>query len=488
MSDAAPWLAHASDITSMTFAETVSLSGNYTLYFNQNSDSVTPSTLEESIYTELTNIYLYADTSGIERMSGMFARLPKLENVYIKAGDVFDTGNVVDISAIFYGDEKLTCIDTATLHSVINHFSDTSNVTDARYAFFADKCLEKPQIGHWNVSAIKDMSYMLTGCLNAKITCGLDNSGSDLRNWRPTSAYSTVCMFAGPTIDLTQSNPINNLWGNTSAKVVDGDFDLSLWGEMPNLEVAVYMFAQNSALTSFSWSQSSAPSLEDVSCMLAWNSALEDVNLSSLDTPSLKHAVCMLFNSGVEDAQADFSNWNLSLLEDARYFCYGTGFNIINLNGTNPKHLSYATGMFSNNEQLESFGTDALGSWELLELTDGSYMFHANSKLSTLDASNFGLDSVEDLSYFIADNTSLTDLDTSSWNISPLLKNLSFFSYNCNKILLLDMGNWDVSGVKEAPFAFANMSALENVVLIGWNFTSLENAYGLFANTSHCEV
>ena len=44
------------------------------------------------------------------------------------------------------------------------------------------------------------------------------------------------------------------------------------------------------------------------------------------------------------------------------------------------------------------------------------------------------------------------------------------------------MGNWDVSGVKEAPFAFANMSALENVVLIGWNFTSLENAYGLFAN------
>lgn len=479
LADAAPWLASASEITEIIFTDTVSLSGNFTLYFNQNSSVVTPSELKESVYTNLETIYMFADTSNVTRMSGMYARCPKLKNVFTKQGSSYNTQSCVDLSAVFYGDELLVCTDNSNYWSVINHFSNTSSVKDLRYAFFDCKSLVTPAIGSWDVSNVEDFSYMFTGCNNAKLTCGATLNDSDLQNWNMENAYSTVCMFSGADIDITQANPVADLWGETSSSVVIGAFDLSKWN-LSKLQVAVYMFAQNSSLENVIWS-GDVPLLTDASAMFAWNSGLETVTFTGLNTPRLQYCDTMFFSSGTDSSTAEFDGWVLSALNSANYMFYGSKFEVIDFDNTNPSLLKSATGMFEHCENLSSLGNDALSSWRLADLENADYMFESDKNLLKLNVANWGLDNVKTLAYFIADCSSLEALNTSNWNISNSLVDLSCFSYGASKISSLDMHMWDISGVKNGFYAFGKMFALQTVNIAGWNPASLSNAYGMFA-------
>lgn len=485
LASAAPWLNHADQLTSIYFSKDVSLTGNFSLYFNQKSSAVTPSTLAESAYTNLETVYMFADTSGVTRMSGLFARCPKLKNIYVKEGTTLNTDSVVDMSAMFYGDESLIC-DSVTdgtygsLKSIIASFSNTGAVTDMRYMFFDCKSLEKPPIKNWDTSHVTDMSYMFTGCNTLKLTCGVDvASDSDISTWDTSNVYSMTGMFAGSTIDLSQSNPITNLWGVSTAEVVSNVFDLSQW-DLSKLQVSVYMFAQNSGLTGVKWT-GNANALTDSSCMFAWCNQLGSIDFTNLSTTGLKYADAMFFQAGADGSTADFSGWKIPSLEDGRYMFYSAGFSTINMDGTNPAALTTATGMFFNCKNLTNLGNNNLSDWTLPAATDVSYMFCNDNLLSAISTGNWSLQSATDISYMFSDCSSLTALDVSNWGISAALKKMDCAFYNCARVSALNMSGWDVSGLSSAFAAFSKMSALTNANISGWIPSSLQIANSLFA-------
>lgn len=476
LATAAPWLSEASTITAAYFGSDVTLSGNFTFYFNQSSDAVIPSQIDRSAYTALTQVYLYSNTSGVTSTAGMFASCPALTAVHVPASG-FDATSVTDMSAMFYGCEALTCSDS---NSIVNNLKNTGSVTDMRYMFFDCKALEEPALSGLDTSNVTDMSYMFTGCANAKLTCGVSNtSPSDLQAWDTSKVISMSGMFAGPSIDLTLTEPITNMWGLSTANVTTGTFDLTKWN-LGNLRIAYYMFGQNHGITGVKFSNS-APNLTDLTCAFAWCDQLGQVDMAGLSTPTLKYIDFMFFNAGATNAIADFSNWNMGATESAVYAFYKTNFRVLDFNGTNPSSLVNAKGMFANNTSLGNLGTNALGSWALPNLKDASFIFNADSSLSTINTSGWGMGSATDISYMFADCSALTALDLSGWNISNALTDMDCFLYNCANVPSLNVSNWDISGVNSAFMAFAKMAKLASLSMDGWTPTSLIVGNGMFA-------
>ena len=479
LADAAPWLANASDITTMLFADTVSLSGNFTLYFNQNSAEVSPSAIKDSVYSKLETIYLYADMSGVTRASGMFARCAALQNIYIKEGSVYDATNCLDMSAMFYGDTLLGNSDTAHNYSLINHITNLSNVEDMRYFAFGCSSLVKPSISSWNVSSVKDFSYAFTGCNSLGLTCSNSGDAWDIYAWDMSNAFSTVGMFAGAQIDMSLENPTVDLWGETTSSVVTGSFDISALN-LVNNQVSVYMFAQNASLTDIKWT-GSVSSLSDASCMFAWTPNLVNVEFENLSTPNLKYTDAMFYKSG-SNAVANMKNWDLSAVEDARFMYCESGFSSIDLDGTNMSSLVLATGMYKNCTQLISLGLNGLSDWILNNVKDASYMFEGDSKLTKLETGSWGMENVENLSHFADGTSSLAELSP-TWNITKVTSIDCFLKDS--GVSSLNLSLWNFASISSAFYAFEGMQNLTAIDFGTPAFDSLENAYGMFANDSN---
>lgn len=481
--DFAPWLDHAADITDMFFAETVSFSGNFSLYFNLNSTAISPSKLQISVYTNLKNIYIFGDTSNITQMSGMYAFIPTLENIYIKSGTTYAMDSCTDTSGMFYGDEKLT-VNTSSyqginLDSIINNFGDTSSNTDTRYMFFSCKSISHPSIGNLNMSSVTDASYMCAGANSMQLTLSGSNDPWDISAWDMSHVASTTAMFSGSTIDMSAADPLANLWGDTTSQVIVGNLNMDAW-DLSSLKISVFMFAQNPGITGVTWT-TQAPQLCDASAMYAFDSGLDSIIFDGLNTPMLLYTDVMFFKAAAAGAEMSASSWNISQLTEARLMYYGTGFTKIILNDTNPASLKIAVGMFANNPSLVSFGEDCLSIWRLSNLEDAAFMFFKNPMLQIISSGEWGMESVKKIDYMFAEDPSLTTLNL-NWKIGNALTSMDCFLYGNDKLTTLDFSSWDTTSLESAYAAFAKMSVLSSVDLTGIKLTNIKVINGLFAD------
>lgn len=469
LSDAAPWLAYASQIGNIYFAENVSLDGNFTLYFNQASEAVAPGYINASVYTNLQNVYLYADTTSVTSTSGMFARCAALQNVVTKNGQSFKTDSVQDMSAMFYGDSNLSCSDfeqqgnggTVAYTSILNCFSNTSNVVDMRYMLLGCSNLYRPAIGSWNVSNVKDFSYFAIGCSNLGLTLSGSGAPYDIANWAVSNAQSFIGAFAGSTVDASQANPIQNLWGSSTARVMEGNINLSLWN-LSSTQSTVFAFAQNAGITGVTWN-SSASTLVDSTAMFAWCESIGTLDLSGLSVPALKYATAMFFESGAAGSVGNLSTMDLSSLLEAEFMFYGSEYTTLNMNGTDPYNLVNGKAMFGNCKSLTSLGSDNLASFSLTRLENGSYMFY-NNALQAINAS-FGMNKARDISFMFANSRNLAPEGISEWNISSSLEDMTAFITNSSQLQTLDFSDWDMSGVKHMSHMAYGNSTLTSLVL-----------------------
>lgn len=482
LSNAEPWLNVANSIEEVYFSENLTLSGNFSYFFNPES---TPASISSSVYSSLKNVYLLCDTSAVSRTSGMFAYCPKLENVFVSADGALDLTSCLDTSNMFYGDESLVNKSGTNefglkVKSAIDAFSNTGNVLDTRWMYFDCKKICKPSLSNFDMSSVEDASYMFTGCNSLQITCGKDSSSSDIGSWNLSKLKYAIAMFAGADIDLANtSNPTMTFSGNTDAQVVGDIVDLSKLN-LSSLVSSMYMLANNHDLTTVIWSGASVENLENSANMLSGCKSLHTVNFKNLSTPALKIAVAMFSYSGDEGSEAILDSWNISALEDARIMFHESGFQTISFNQTNPSSLKNAMGMFWNSNNLVCLGSESLSNWTLPNLINSSYMFYGDQYLTTINVSNWDMRSAEDISYMVGDCVSLVTFNP-TWNISDCLNNMQCFMYNCPKIVSFDLSKWNVSGVKNCFSAFSKMEALTSFYAPEWSFSNLEVCNGLFA-------
>ena len=478
-----PWEARSGNITDVYVADDVTLSGNFSFFFNLASDYADYGKIKPSKFKSLQNIYLYADTSGVTSFSGTFGGIPTLENVFVRDRKSFDISACQDTSGMFYGDAALR---TSAGTSAINHIANFGNVVNARYMFFGCASIEKPAFKSLDTHSLSDATFMLAGCKKAGLIC--DDSAADynIAGWDMSNVISTAGMFSGIDIEPGVDDPLNKYMSNggmaflenTGACVVGDTFDLSKW-DLSELAIAYYMFSQNAGLKNVSMT-GNYPALVDASCMYALCTGLENANFSGARFGELKYADIMFYGSGALGGTATFTGADLGALEDASYMFYASKFKTINFDNTNPYNLIMAPGMFDESANLTSLGDDALSGWSLSKLVDGGFMFNKCRLLSKISCNGWGMEALQNAAYMYAGCENLESLPVSSWTPGNLII-LDCFAYQCKKVPSLNVDNWGVDNLTSAFRAFSKMDSLQTASLANWSTPVLVVASGMFA-------
>lgn len=475
-----PWSDYAGDIVEAYFSDDIKLSGNLTFFFNPKSTTLLSDNIQNSIFTNLNTIYMYADTSGVTRMGGMYAKMPALTQIFVRNGAKYDMTSVTDASAMFYGDESLLC---GFDNSLVNSMDNLGNVQDTRYMFFGCKSLHQPNVKSWNVSGIEDASFMFAGCNDLGLTCNAaENTNKyDISSWNLGNAYSTAFMFAGSKIDYAK--PSSNFWGSSGNgyNVIAGDIDVNALNLIKD-QVTVYMFANNKNITGLTLT-SAMPVLQDTSGMAAWCRNMKKVDMQGFSAPVLENAIAMFFGSCEGDGGTfSFKNASLSALSDTRYMFYDSGYSSIDFDGCALLKLINTQGMFASCDNLQSLGNEGAGTWNLSMDTDASYMFAGDRRLKAINTAGWGMDAVKDISHMYENCETLTSVQGANWNVGAL-QNMEGAFYNSG-ITSFSAPSWNTVSLENAFMAFAQCKNLTSVSMDGWKLDSLVTAAGMFKDDS----
>ena len=172
------------------------------------------------------------DTSKIEDMSNLFVQFEyRYPSINLKDTNIceWNVSNVKNMSYMFSGCKKFDC-DLSNW--------DVHNVENMSFMFSNCKSFTSKGIENWNVSSVENMSAMFYNC--EKLDC-------DLSNWMLFKIKDLNSMFSG-CVNFTGKGLEN--WDVGNAEVMsymfDGcknfDCDLSNW-DVSNVEYMNYMFS-----------------------------------------------------------------------------------------------------------------------------------------------------------------------------------------------------------------------------------------------------
>ena len=489
-----PWESYSESITDVYFDESLQLKGSFNFLFNRNSTQAAVGYVGESKYKSLKNIYLYADMSGVTQAAGMFARLPNLENIYVKTGKKVNLKTLNTSSFMFYGDTKLV----NSTDSAINALDLSSGyLLDTQYMFAGCSNIISPAVSDYNMSNVKSANGMFYGADRAGLTATGTSEKNDIANWTMNNVTSASFMFAG-SIPLNKDgvidfdSPTKNVGVSVKelkdSSVITGNVNMSKW-KMDSLINAYMMFGKQTALTGI-FAGTDYMSLEHAAGMFYMDVNLQNGNFKGTSMPKLKDASYMFRGAGSKTTGGtiDFENSYTPNLKYASLMFYGTGYKKIGFDSSSPmKNLKDAVAMFADNTYLGDLGRNSLAHWTMNELEDASHMFRGDSSIVKISTANWDMGKVKDISYMFADCTYLSGgIDTTLWYLSSELKNMDCFAYKTS-IPSFSFKNADMYGVESAFMAFAENASVSTVLFPTTSddfFHSLITANGMFYNDS----
>ncbi|CCI84450.1 hypothetical protein FC52_GL000756 [Lactobacillus pasteurii DSM 23907 = CRBIP 24.76] len=307
-----------------------------------NTKGVTREILDEYVnaakYTNKTNL----DLSGINlspsitSFNNLFSNMPNIESIDLTG---WDTGNITDMSYMFFNDPKLTTIKG------LEDFN-TSNVTNMAFMFAAFNNpttddydpkghenlghLTKLNLSNWTTSNVTDMSYMFSGQTNL-------TSLGKLSNWSTSKVTNMASMF----YDLEN--------------IDDSELDLTGW-DTSNVTDMSYMFSKMFLQKDLSFVNNwKTGKVTDMSYMFAKDKNLEKLDLSKWDVSSVglknteqNYSLAVMFAGDTSlTTVGDISHWNTKNVHDTRHMFYNTPkLTNIDLSGWNTSKLQIAEGMF----------------------------------------------------------------------------------------------------------------------------------------------
>ena len=144
-------------------------------------------------FIDLTDL----DISELDDLSGVFARLNKVEVVDISG---WDTSNVITMDCMFVQCKKLKKI-------IGIENLDVSKLEDANSMFYYCENLAELDLTNWNPISLENMSYMFYNCSNLKMI-------KNIENWQLPNIKNVYRMFYRCTkLDVDLSN-----WDLTNIK------------------------------------------------------------------------------------------------------------------------------------------------------------------------------------------------------------------------------------------------------------------------------
>ena len=306
----------------------------------------------DGIYMNLTSLDLNSfDTSNVTNMAAMFYGCGNLTTLDLSN---FDTSKVTTMKSMFAGCYGLTSLDLSNF--------DTSKVTTMRLMFSGCTGLTSLDVSNFDTSNVDNMGYMFNDC--SSLTT-LDVSNFDTSNVNNMSAMFYRC------INLTTLNLSN--------------FDTSNVLNMSNL------FYNCSSLTSLDVSNFDTSSVIYMQSMFIGCSGLTNLDVSNFDTSNVTDMSWMFCQtSGL--ISLDLSNFDTSKVTTMRSMFSGcTGLISLDVSNFNTSNVTTTELMFYECASLISLD---LSSFNTTNVTIMSNMFYGCSSLTTLDLSSFDTSNV----------------------------------------------------------------------------------------------
>lgn len=232
--------------------------------------------------SNLTNLNLSNfDTSKVTDMAGMFANMPNLVTLNLSS---FDTSKVIVMNSMFYNMSKLTALDLSNFN--------TPQVTDMNHMFYNTSNLTALNLSSFDTSKVKNMTHMFHEM--SKLT----------------------------TLNLS-------------------NFDTSKVTSMTE------MFSGASALVSLDLSNFNTSNVTDMTSMFAKTANLKNLNLVSFNTEKVRNMSGMFYGSD-SLTSLDLSSFNTKNVTNMSYMFFGmdkiTTINIVNFDTQNVENMSYLFG------------------------------------------------------------------------------------------------------------------------------------------------
>lgn len=499
-------------IKSIYLGSDLALGGNISFLFNGNTQSNFKYTftlknqdgtvlasydgkVNESAYTNLTDVYFFSDTSNVEYASGLFARCPNLEHVYTDKDKKINLNKCNITSYMFFGDNKLVNGEGSFIDNI-----DLSGgvVKDTSYMFAACEKVVQPNVSDYKMDAVTDTEGMFLGAKNAGLIFGDGTEVYDISKWQMPSLVDAMVMFDGRTVDakdLVTSNGINFTGYNPDygplkdedfGQVVTGPVDLSKWGVMDSLVAAQFMFAQNDKIESATFG-SSYKALVDMSEMFLRCDNLAKVDVvegtKSIDAPNLEYAQYTFMGDGGEKGDSVKLPLNSPKLKNIAFMFYHSNFTDLDFaaegddTAVSFTAIEDAPAAFAEMPGLASIQLNEKDTFPAL--VRGQFMFFNDPGLANLPTGQFDLSALEDGSFMFMNDIALTPA-TTTWKIGRAEDGTDIpnMLYNTGSLAL----DFSAAGshLHDASLAFAHNNALTKVTLP--DLSEATNTFGTFAN------
>ena len=357
--------------------------------------------------------YLFANI-GYSVADGTEVKIEGLENL--------DTGNVSDMSNMFYSCNKITSLDVSKF--------DTSSVKSMDYMFYDCSKLTSLDLSNFNTSKVTNMYVMFKGC--GEIT------SLDLSNFNTSNVTNMEMMFY-------------KCGGLTSIDI--SKFDTS------NVTNMYMMFDSCGKLMSLDVSGFDTSNVKSMNSMFCACSGLTSLDVSRFDTSNVK-SMDSMFHSCSGLTSLDLSNFNTGNVTIMTYMFYGCrGLASLDVSRFDTSNVKSMDSMFRSCSGLTSLD---VSNFDTSKVTDMSRMFSGCSELTSLDVSKFDTSNVTNMRNMFSDCHSLTNIDVSKFDTSNVT-DMSDMFYNCSKLTSLNVSNFNTSKVTNMSNMFCNCSELTSL-------------------------
>lgn len=296
----------------------------------------------------------------------------------IDFGDNFNTANVTNMSAMFYGCSSLTSLNPSNFN--------TANVTNMNGMFYGCSSLTNLNLSNFNTANVTSMHTMFCRCSSL--------ISLNLSSFNTSNVTSMESMFEGCS-SLTSLN-ISSF--NTE-----------------NVTRMVAMFQDCSSLTGLNLSNFNTSNVTSMFQMFTNCSNLTSLNLSNFNTANVTNMASM-FLSCRSLTSLNLSNFNTSNVNTMWQMFDGCSSLIsLNLSNFNTVNVTKMGWMFCNCSNLTSID---LYNFNTANVNDMRMMFYNCSRLTSLNLYNFDMDG-------LTNHTEGSTTQTGKYNMCSNLASIS---------------------------------------------------------------
>lgn len=376
----------------------------------------------------------------ITSFMNLFMNMPSLKEVNLTG---LDTSAITSMRNMFYGGSNLTTI--IGLGGL-----DTHNVTSMNSMFCDDSSLQSINLSGWDFGKLTDTRVMFDGTNSLK---DLNLTGAKNVNRDILDTYATAVQRGKiSTVDL-------------------GSFSLS-----PKVTRLNKLFNNNKFIEHVILKGLNIGNVTDMSSMFLGDSNLESVDFSGLDLSNVNTSGMFNWADGSNIKEINLTNTKgvtQEILKEYIQAAKNSKAATIDLSHTtlSPKITSFK-GLFADMPNVE---TIKLNNWKTGNVTDMSYMFNNDPKLTIITGiENWDTHNVTNMAYMFAGLENPTKDD-----YAP--KDFNSFGH----LTSLNLSNWDTSNVTNMMFMFAGQTYITNLGNLTtrgnkWDTSKVTNMAGMF--------